>query len=174
MAYFLGIDIGTTYTAAAVWRDGRYDMVGLGNRAQTIPSVVLLRDDETVLTGEAAARRAATEPLRVAREFKRRLGDPTPIIVAGTPYSADALIAKLLRWVVDKVTEGEGGPPDRIAVSHPANWGAYKLDLLRQSFRLADLDDVVTVTEPEAAAIHYASLSRVEPGAVIAVYDLGG
>jgi len=174
VAYFLGIDIGTTYTAAAVWRDGRYDMVGLGNRAQTIPSVVLLRDDETVLTGEAAARRAATEPLRVAREFKRRLGDPTPIIVAGTPYSADALIAKLLRWVVDKVSEGEGGPPDRIAVSHPANWGAYKLDLLRQSFRLADLDDVVTVTEPEAAAIHYASLSRVEPGAVIAVYDLGG
>jgi molecular chaperone DnaK len=121
VGYFLGIDIGTTYTAAAVWRDGRYDVAGLGNRAATIPSVVLLRDDETVLTGEAAARRAATEPQRVAREFKRRLGDPTPIIVSGTPYSADALMAKLMRWVVDRVAEAEGGPAAGIAATHPAN-----------------------------------------------------
>src|SRR5262245_66188847 len=123
-------------------------MVGLGNRAQAIPTVVLLRDDETVLVGEAAARRAATEPLRVAREFKRRLGDPTPIIVAGTPYSADALIAKLLRWVVDRVQEAEGGPATAIAVTHPANWGTYKLDLLRQAIRIADLDNVITLSEP--------------------------
>ncbi len=174
MTYYLGIDIGTTYTAAAVWRDGRCDIASLGNRAPTIPSVVLLRDDQAVLTGEAAVRRAATEPGRVAREFKRRIGDPTPIIVAGTPYSADALVAKLLRSVVDQVSQVEGGRPDGIAVSHPANWGSYKLDLLRQAISLADLDDVATVTEPEAAAIHYASLERVEPGSVIAVYDLGG
>jgi molecular chaperone DnaK (HSP70) len=174
VAYFLGIDIGTTYTAAAVWRDGRNDVVNLGNRAQAIPSVVLLRDDGTVLVGEAAERRAATEPQRVAREFKRRLGDPTPIIVGGTPYSADALIARVLRWVVDKVTEVEGGPPARVAVSHPANWGSYKIDLLRQAIRMADLDDVVTLSEPEAAAIHYAAQARIEPGAVIGVYDLGG
>ncbi|MBN2622369.1 MAG: Hsp70 family protein [Acidimicrobiales bacterium] len=174
MAYYLGIDIGTTYTAAAVWRDGRNEIASLGNRAPTIPSVVLLRDDEAVLTGEAAARRAATEPGRVAREFKRRVGDPTPIIVGGTPYSADALMAKLLRWVVDHVSSVEGGPPAGVAVSHPANWGNYKLDLLRQAISLADLDDVATLTEPEAAAIHYASQARVEPGSVIAVYDLGG
>jgi molecular chaperone DnaK len=174
VAYFLGIDIGTTYTAAAVWRDGRSDVANLGNRAQSIPSVVLLRDDGTVLVGEAAERRAATEPQRVAREFKRRLGDPTPVIVGGTPYSADALIARVLRWVVDRVTELEGGPPARVAVSHPANWGSYKLDLLRQAIRIADLDDVITLSEPEAAAIHYAAQARIEPGAVIAVYDLGG
>ncbi|HEX6165147.1 MAG TPA: Hsp70 family protein [Acidimicrobiales bacterium] len=174
MTYYLGIDIGTTYTAAAVWRDGRCDIASLGNRAPTIPSVVLLRDDQAVLTGEAAVRRAATEPGRVAREFKRRIGDPTPIIIGGTPYSADALVAKLLRSVVDQVSEVEGGPPTGIAVSHPANWGSYKLDLLRQAISLADLDDVATVTEPEAAAIHYASLERVEPGSIIAVYDLGG
>jgi actin-like ATPase involved in cell morphogenesis len=174
MGYYLGVDIGTTYTGAAVWRDGRCDVASLGNRAPTIPSVVFLRDDGTVLVGEAAARRAASEPASVAREFKRRVGDPTPVIVGGTPYSADALMARLLRAVVDLVIEAEGARPDGIAVTHPANWGPYKLDLLRQATRLADLDDVVTVSEPEAAAIHYASQSRVEPGAVIAVYDLGG
>lgn len=174
MSYHLGIDLGTTYTAAAVNRDGTVSIVNLGNRAPVVPSVVLLRDDEEVLTGEAAARRAVTEPQRVAREFKRRIGDPTPIIVGGVPYSADALMAKLLRWVVDKVTELEGGPPASIAISHPANWGSYKQDLLQQAIARADLDGVVTITEPEAAAIHYASQERVEPGAVVATYDLGG
>jgi len=174
MGYYLGVDIGTTYTAAAVWRDGRCDVASLGNRAPTIPSVVFIRADGTVLVGEAAVRRASSEPAQVAREFKRRVGDPTPVIVGGTPYSADALMGRLLRAVVDLVVQAEGGAPDGIAVTHPANWGPYKLDLLRQATRLADLDDVTTVTEPEAAAIHYASQARVEPGAVIAVYDLGG
>ena len=172
----LGIDLGTTWTAAAVHRDGRVEIVSLGDRGPTIPSVVFLREDGVVLTGDAANRRAVTEPGRVAREFKRRLGDPTPIIVGGVPYSAEVLTAKLLRWVVDKVTELEGEAPDAIALTHPANWGPYKQDLLRQAVRHADLDTnaVTFLAEPQAAAIYYASQERVTPGAVIAVYDLGG
>ena len=123
MGYYLGIDIGTTYTAAAVWRDGRCDVASLGNRAPTIPSVVFLRDDGTVLIGEAAARRAASEPASVAREFKRRVGDPTPVIVGGTPYSADALMAQLLRAVVDLVIEAEGGPARRHRGDAPGQLG---------------------------------------------------
>ncbi len=129
-----------------------------------VPSVVLLRDDGELIVGEAAERRAATEPERVAREFKRRIGDPTPVLLAGTPVSADALTARLLRWAVDKVAEAEGGPAAGIAVSHPANWRAFKQDLLRQVIRQADLDDARTLSEPEAAAIHYASQERVAPG----------
>src|SRR4051812_30826201 len=172
----VGIDLGTTWTAAAVHRDGRVEIVSLGDRAPTIPSVVFLREDGVVLTGDAANRRAIGAPHRVAREFKRRLGDPTPLLVAGAPYPAEVLTAKLLRWVVDKVTEVEGEAPGSIALTHPANWGTYKQDLLRQSVRHADLDpDAVTfLTEPQAAAIYYASHERVDPGAVIAIYDLGG
>ena len=59
--------------------------VTLGNRTASVPSVVFLRDDGEFLIGEAATRRAATDPGRVAREFKRRVGDPTPIILGGTP-----------------------------------------------------------------------------------------
>ncbi|HUF99839.1 MAG TPA: Hsp70 family protein [Ilumatobacter sp.] len=174
MTYCLGIDLGTTYTSAAIVRDGRAETVPLGNRAPVIPSVVFLGDDEQVLTGEAASRRGVTEPGRVAREFKRRLGDPTPIIVGGSPYSADGLMAKLLRWVVDLVTEQQGGAPDAIVVSHPANWGPYKTDLLDQAITRAGLEGVFTITEPEAAAFHYASQERVDQGAIIAVFDLGG
>ncbi|MEY2451904.1 MAG: molecular chaperone DnaK [Acidimicrobiaceae bacterium] len=172
----LGIDLGTTWTAAAFHRSGRVEIVSLGDRAPTIPSVLFIREDGVVLTGDAANRRAITEPGRVAREFKRRLGDPTPLIVGGVPYPAEVLTAKLLRWVVDKVVELEGETPDSIALTHPANWGTYKQDLLRQAVRHADLDAnaVTFLAEPQAAAIYYASQERVSPGAIIAVYDLGG
>ncbi|HVQ94650.1 MAG TPA: Hsp70 family protein, partial [Mycobacteriales bacterium] len=173
--YALGIDLGTTFTAAAVWRDGRAEIAALGSRAAAIPSVVLLRQDETFLTGETANRRALSEPDRVAREFKRRLGDTTPILLGGVPYSAEALMARLLRSVITEVSTREGGEPALICVCHPANWGPYKTDLLRQAVRLADLEQPVTlVTEPEAAAVFYARQQRIDPGSVVAVYDLGG
>ncbi|HEV7651943.1 MAG TPA: Hsp70 family protein [Actinophytocola sp.] len=173
--YALGIDLGTTFTAAAVWRDGRAQIVSLGGRGAAIPSVVLLREDETFLTGEAANRRGLTEPSRVAREFKRRIGDTTPILLAGTPNSAESLTSHLLRAVVSEVVTREGGPPSSVCVSHPANWGPYKIDLLRQAVRMADLPAQVTfATEPEAAAVNYAQEQRLGVGAVVAVYDLGG
>jgi len=174
MGYVIGLDIGTTYTAAAVAReDGRPEVVRLGSRASVIPSVVFLHG-ATVLTGDAALRRGLTEPDRLAREFKRRLGDPAPLLLGGTPLSAEALFARLLRYAVDVVAEREGAAPDRVAVCHPANWGPYKLELLEQACRLAELENVTTITEPEGAAIQYAALERVEPGALVAVYDLGG
>jgi molecular chaperone DnaK len=173
--YALGIDLGTTFTAAATWRHGHAETATLGSRQAAIPSVVLLREDETFLTGEAANRRGLTEPHRVAREFKRRLGDTTPILLGGVPYSAEALMARLLRSVVDDVASREGGLASKVCVSHPANWGPYKTDLLLQAVRLAGLEEPVSfTTEPEAAAVFYAHQNRIEPGAVVAVYDLGG
>jgi actin-like ATPase involved in cell morphogenesis len=174
VGYRLGIDLGTTFTAAAVFRDGQVQIASLGNRAATIPSVLFLKEDGEFLVGDAADRRAVNEPDRVAREFKRRFGDSTPILLGGTPYAAEALAAKLLRYVVDAVSEVEGGPPDQIGVTHPANWGPYKTDLMEQATRMADVAGVTFLTEPEAAAIYYASNERVEVGAKVAVYDLGG
>ena len=174
MGYVLGIDLGTTYTAVATYRDGRAQIVSIGTRAAAIPSVVFLREDTAVLTGEAADRRALSEPGRVAREFKRRIGDTTPIMVGGSPYSAEQLSAELLKAVVERVTQLEGEPPEHIAVCHPANWGPYKRELLDQAVALADIGSPTFVTEPEAAAIHYASTEHVEPGQIVAVYDLGG
>ena len=100
MSYGLGVDLGTTFTAAAVARDGRIEMATLGDHTDAVPSVVLIRDDGTVLTGEVAERRATAEPDRVARAVKRRFGDPMPVILGGAPYPATALIAHQLRNVV--------------------------------------------------------------------------
>ena len=174
MSYGLGVDLGTTFTAAAVARDGRIEMATLGDHTDAVPSVVLIRDDGTVLTGGAAERRATVEPDRVARAVKRRFGDPMPVILGGAPYPATALIAHQLRDVVDVVSSREGGRPDTVTLTHPANWGPYKRELFAQVPGLAGLGEVRMLTEPEAAAAHYARNDRLDPGALVAVYDLGG
>jgi molecular chaperone DnaK (HSP70) len=173
--YVVGIDLGTTFTAASVLRDGEHaETVQLGNRGAAIPTVVFLRDDDTILTGHAALRRGLSEPGRLAREFKRRFGDPTPLLLGGVPISADALTGRMLRSTLDAVVEREGSAPTAVAVCHPANWGPYKLDLLAQACRHAGLDHAVLISEPEAAAVHYAAQERIDAGARVAVYDLGG
>ena len=174
MTYTLGVDLGTTYTAAAVLRNGRAEMATLGTRSLEIPSVVLLREDGTLLIGEPAERRSLIEPARFAREFKRRIGDPTPVLLGGSPFSAHALMAHLLRGVVKVIADREGGPPDHTVATCPANWGDYKRELFDQAVTQADIGPVSVAVEPEAAAVHYASTTRVQPGEVVAVYDLGG
>src|SRR5689334_6586337 len=110
MAYRLGVDLGTTFTAAAVTgsRGGSTDVLALGNRALQVPSVVYVTEGGEVLVGEAAERRGAGDPTRLVREFKRRLGDTVPLIVGGTPYSPQTLLSHLLRWVVGVATERQG------------------------------------------------------------------
>jgi actin-like ATPase involved in cell morphogenesis len=174
MGYRLGVDLGTTFTAAAVDDGTGPAMVGLGNRALTVPSVLFLAPDGTMLVGEPADRRAPTDASRTAREFKRRIGDPVPVLLGGQPFSPQSLSAKLLSWVVTLATERQGAPPDDVVVTYPANWGDYKRELLRQLVSLADLPDAVTCTEPEAAATQYASRASLAVGDKVAVYDLGG
>jgi molecular chaperone DnaK len=178
MAYQLGIDLGTTYTAAAVRRssDRRWvepEVVTLGTRGATIPSVLFIAPDGSVVVGDAAERRALTDPGRVVREFKRRIGDSTPVVVAGRAWAPEELSARLVRWVVDRVAEREGGPADRIAITHPASWGQHKKDLLGSALAGQGLT-VTFLAEPQAAALHYAAAERVGTGSTIAVYDLGG
>jgi YVTN family beta-propeller protein len=174
VGYALGLDLGTTYSGAAIARDGRAEMAALAHNSSVVASVLFLREDGTFLVGEAAARRGLQEPGRLAREFKRRFGDTTPILLGGSPWSADALSVQLLRHLVELVTQQEGAPPDKVTVTHPANWGPYKIDLLRQAVRSAGLGAATLLSEPEAAALHYASTERMEPGEVVAIYDLGG
>ncbi|HEY5845405.1 MAG TPA: Hsp70 family protein, partial [Microlunatus sp.] len=174
MPYRLGVDLGTTFTAAAVANGTAPAMVGLGNRALQVPSVLFLQKDGGFLVGEPAERRGLTEPDRVVREFKRRIGDPVPILIAGSPYSPQALAATMLRWVLQSTTERMGEAPQEVILTYPANWGAYKLELLDQVVTLADLPAARRVPEPLAAATQYATSARVAPGDKLAVYDLGG
>ncbi|PZS16469.1 MAG: hypothetical protein DLM60_15490, partial [Pseudonocardiales bacterium] len=176
MSYWLGIDVGTTFTAAAVCRQGSGvpEVVALGTRSTAVSSVVFLGSDGQVVVGEAAERRAVTDPDRVVREFKRRIGDEVPMVVGGRAHSAPEIAARVLGWVIERVAQREGGPAAGIVLTHPAGWGPYKLSTVTAAVRAAGLASVMFRTEPEAAAASYAAAQRVGLGSTIAVYDLGG
>ena len=92
----IGVDLGTTWTAAAVDAGGGARPLRLGGDGPAMPSVVAV-DGEAVVVGEAAERRMAADPGAGIREPKRRLGDTTPYVIAGTPYGAETLMGHLLR-----------------------------------------------------------------------------
>src|SRR3954469_22140966 len=176
MAYRVGIDLGTTYSAAAVCRDAdpRPEIVPLAGPATSVATMVYLAPDGTMVCGEPAQRRAVTDPRRVVREFKRRVGDGTPIVVGGHPVPAEAVAARFVAWLLAVVGEREGGPAERVALTHPAEWGPHKREAVLAALSEHGIGDVLLLTEPEAAAIGYASTARVEVGGTVTVYDLGG
>jgi molecular chaperone DnaK len=178
-SYALGIDIGTTYTAAAVGRreaDGalRLRPIDLGTRKSAVPTVVYLGEDGAVVVGEPAERRAIDAPDRVVREFKRRIGDETPLIVGDLAVAPEDLFALVAQWVVERAEAQEGEPPTAVALSYPAAWGEHRVESIRTALAGVGLAEVDLVSEPEAAGLTYLSEHELEEGRVLGVYDLGG
>jgi YVTN family beta-propeller protein len=149
-------------------------MCTLGNQTVVSPAVVYFSEASQMIFGEPAERRGMSHPDRVERGFKRRLGDPTPVVLGGVPHQVTALMAGQLRDVLEAVAKVEGGPPDRVALTCPANWGPYRRELFEEIPQLAGLAKHVVLTEPEAAAAYYGASRILGEGDTVAVYDLGG
>jgi YVTN family beta-propeller protein len=149
-------------------------MFSLGDGAVLAPAVVYARGDGRLVTGAAAARRAVSHPDRFAREIKRNLANPTPVMLGGAPYAVKDLLGALLQDVLVRVTDRRGGKPEVVALTHPASWGPFRRELFADVARSAGLTEPLYTTEPEAAAAHYASTRPLREGEVLAVYDLGG
>jgi len=175
MSWVLGIDLGTSFTAAGVVAGQRLEPLVLGAHSSAIPSAVY-RSDDDVVVGEAALARGDVDPDRLAVEFKRQFGESAPLLSGSTFVAPEELESALGSWVVHRAVELEGSAPNQVVFSFPAFWGAYRRDLFLNVVRqiVPDPDRVVLVTEPEAAAIYYAKRDRLPPGAIVGVYDFGG
>jgi pSer/pThr/pTyr-binding forkhead associated (FHA) protein/actin-like ATPase involved in cell morphogenesis len=180
VGYTVGIDLGTTYTAAAVADGSGARIVDLAHDRFAIRSLVAPPMDGTAaVIGVEALAIAATQPDRVAREFKRRFGDPTPMLVAGDAWAPEQLTSLLLGEVLERVTNLEGSAPSEVAITHPATWRDHRLSLLRDMAAEHGIGSMKLITEPVGAAIHYhdrqiGKADVVPDGGNIAVYDLGG
>jgi molecular chaperone DnaK (HSP70) len=173
LSYGLGIDLGTSSTVAAVARTGvqgvDIETVPLTARAAGVASVLYLGPYGSALVGAAAEQHVLTEPDRVFRGFLRRIGQPAP---DGQP-TAEALTARLVRWVLDTVTAGEGTQPDQIAITHPPGWGQRERELVTDALSESRIGEPLFVSAPVAAAAGWAAAEGLEPGGHVAVHDLG-
>jgi hypothetical protein len=160
MGYRLGIDLGATRTVAVVCRpvpDGPPD-----THVYELSSVLSLNADGAMVPGFSA------DPAREARGFTARVGVPGPLLVAGRSWAAETLCAVLVRRLVDRIAEREGGQPEGIALSRPPSWSLHAESLLGaalEGFGLA----VTFVAAPRAVAIRDGGGSA----GPLAVLDLG-
>jgi len=174
MSYQVGVDLGATFTAAAVCRGGRAEVVPFGPRAAFVPSVAYANQDGSLVLGEAAEQRALNEPDRVARRFIRRVGDGTPLRLGGVSMTADALAARYVGHVVGAVAGQLGGPATRVALTHPAGWGQHRITSLHTALVAQGLGATVFLSGAQATARAYAETTQLAAGDLVAVYDLGG
>jgi actin-like ATPase involved in cell morphogenesis len=178
LSYFVAVDVGTSRTGASTARVGPDGSVmtapfGLGRSSDTAPSAIFAADGE-LLFGEAAERRGLAHPERLIREFKRRVGDDVPILAGDQRFAPEELYARMVEWVVEAVSEREGRPPAGVSIAVPVTWGGYRCGLIRAALAQRLAADVELISEPEAAARHYESISPLAADRALAVYDLGG
>jgi hypothetical protein len=173
MTYSLGVDLGTTTTAAAVWRNGRLEACPLGDLAPTMPSVALERPDGSVMVGEPARDRARYETTLVARHVVALLGDGGPIVLDGRALDPAVLTTSLLEATLDRVRRLQGGLPDRAVLTYPLFPGGGAAALLEHVANTA-LGGGLVIPSPIAAAAKLAYDADVAPGTTVAVLDFGG
>ncbi|MGH1505471.1 MAG: Hsp70 family protein [Acidimicrobiales bacterium] len=171
MAYQLGIDLGTATTTAAIRHDDRVEAVRLDDGLLAAPSAVGVDDEGRLVFGHDAAQLALTDPGRAVSDPLARLG--STVNLAGVDRSIDDLVSRYLRWVVDEVTSHRLDQPTRIVLTHPARWGDRDLDRFRRLVANAGVGDVELLPAAVAAAVRYASRSKVPDHALVGVHDLG-
>jgi molecular chaperone DnaK len=172
LSYPIGVDLGATLTAAAVSLPDRVELVTLGHRAAFVPTVAGVATEGLLVLGADAAELSGSD--RVVRQFIRRVGDDTPLLLGGVSITAQALAARLASSVVDQVAARYGGPARRVAITHPASWGSYRVAALRWALSAEGLGAAVLLSGAQASALAHADRSPLADGDLVAVYDLGG
>lgn len=174
----IGIDLGTTYSAAAVSIDGHSAQVLPNQEGQnTTPSVVFFPDTdgaEEPMVGEMAKNSAAGSPYNVVQFIKRQMGNPDFVYTSpnGTDFRPEEISALILKYIKQYAELDLGEPVTDAVITVPAYFDDARRTATKQAGKLAGLNVLQVFNEPTAAAIAY-GLTSQNNGRVL-VYDLGG
>ncbi len=173
----IGVDLGTSNSAAAVLRGGRpvlipsAEGVTLGGKA--FPSYVALTPSGEMLVGEPARRQAVTNPEGTATAFKRRMGRREKVRLRDREFAPEELSAFLLQKIKRDAEAFLGEKVEKAVVTVPAYFDDNQRSATKDACRIAGLEVARLVNEPTAAALAY-GLDRLGQELRIAVIDLGG
>ena len=169
----VGIDLGTTNSAAAIWRDGAPLLVPNSLGDLLTPSAVALAGDGTILTGMSARERMVTEPLAAKTLFKRSIGTQQRHRLGRKEFSSEELSSFVLRSLKADVEAFTGEPVDRAVITVPAYFNDKQRKATRQAGELAGFTVERLINEPTAAALAY-GIHELDEESPFLVFDLGG
>ena len=173
----IGIDLGTTYSAAAVSDDGMTARILQNQEGQnTTPSVVFFQDidgKDEPLVGTMAKNNAASAPYNVVQFIKREMGNAQYKYTSpnGVDYLPEEISAIILKYIKQYAELALGEPVTDAVITVPAYFDDARRTATKHAGAIAGLNVLQVFNEPTAAAVAYGLNS--EDGKVL-VYDLGG
>jgi len=176
VAKIIGIDLGTSNSAAAVLIGGRPTIVpsaeGTSIGGKAFPSYVAFTKDGQVLVGEPARRQAVTNPEGTITGIKRKMGTDYKVRVYGKEYTPEEVSAQILRKIRQDAETYLGEKVEKAVVTVPAYFNDAQRQATKDAGTIAGLDVVRIINEPTAAALAY-GLDK-EGDQILMVFDLGG
>jgi len=173
----IGIDLGTSNSAAAVLRGGRPVLIpsaeGFSLGGKAFPSYVALMADGTMLIGEPARRQAAANPEGTATAFKRLMGTRKKVRLREREFTPEQLSAFLLQKIKRDSEAFLGEPVKDAVVTVPAYFDDNQRSATKDAASIAGFNVLRLVNEPTAASLAY-GLDRLQQELRIAVVDFGG
>ena len=173
----IGIDLGTSNSAAAVVEAGRPTIIpsaegtSLGGKA--FPSYVAFTKDGQMLVGEPARRQAVSNPEGTVMAIKRKMGTDYKVRVYGKEYTPQQISAFILQKIKRDAEAYLGTKVEKAVITVPAHFNDNQRQATKDAGKIAGLDVVRIINEPTAAALAY-GLDKTEKEQKILVFDLGG
>jgi molecular chaperone DnaK (HSP70) len=168
----LGIDLGTTNSEVAIYRDGRPEVLADERGRIILPSVVALTETEELLVGEEARNQFLLYPERTIRSIKRRMGSDDRMRLGERDYTPQEISAMILSRLKEIARQRLGRPVQKAVITVPAYFSDAQRQATREAGEIAGLEVVRIINEPTAAALVYEAAQH--QGKRILVYDLGG
>ena len=169
----VGIDLGTTNSLVAVWKDGQAMLIKNGLGEYLTPSCVSLDEDGSVLVGQAARERLQTHPERSAALFKRYMGSDKKVRLGKREFRAEELSALILKSLKQDAEAFLGEPVTEAVITVPAYFSDAQRKATRAAGQLAGLKVERLLNEPTAAGLAY-GLHLKGAETRFLVFDLGG
>ena len=168
----VGIDLGTTNSEIAIWRNGRPEVLADEQGRMILPSVVGLSETGELLVGEAARNQFMLFPERTIRSVKRRMGSDARVRLGEREYSPQEISAMILSRLKEIAQLRLGRKIGRAVITVPAFFSDAQRQATREAGEIAGLEVTRIINEPTAAALVYEAAQH--QGKRILVYDLGG
>jgi len=173
----LGIDLGTTNSAAAVMMGGKPMVIpsaeGPTVAGKMFPSVVAFTKEGQLLVGEPARRQAVTNPEGTIREAKRQMGTDRKITLQGKDYTPQQISSFILQKILRDTETYLGEKMTKAVITVPAHFNDNQRQATIDAGEIAGLSVTRIVNEPTAAALAY-GLNKSDQELKILVFSFGG
>jgi molecular chaperone DnaK len=172
MAKVIGIDLGTTFSVAAILEAGEPVIVPNSEGARTTPSVVAFTKDGEQLVGQIAKRQAITNPKRTISSIKRKMGTKFRVKIDDKKFSPEEISALIVQKLKTDTEAYINDEINQAVITVPAYFEDSQRQATKDAGKIAGVEVLRIINEPTAAALAF-GLDKEEDQTIL-VFDLGG